>query len=185
MLHRLLLQSSLLHRFLLPRILNRLDAQEQVLGESLDYMRHIARTSLPAFLKFARFAPLSRHRKALPAAPYHVARILATQDEDCGTCVQIQVNLARQAGIASEVIQAVLAGRPEDLPPELAETYYFTKAVVEATGEDEEWRQRLRERYGEEALVELALGIAAARVFPITKRALGYATSCSRVKIHF
>jgi len=30
-----------------------------------------------------------------------------------------------------------------------------------------------------EAFVELSLSIAAARLFPITKRALGYAMSCS------
>ena len=44
-------------------------------------------------------------------------------------------------------------------------------------------RERVRERYGEEGLVELALGIAAARVFPVVKRALGYATSCALVKV--
>jgi hypothetical protein len=32
-----------------------------------------------------------------------------------------------------------------------------------------------------EGLVELALAIASARVFPIAKRALGYATSCTLV----
>lgn len=42
---------------------------------------------------------------------------------------------------------------------------------------------RLRERYGEEGLVELALAIASARVFPVTKRALGYALSCSKVEV--
>lgn len=44
-------------------------------------------------------------------------------------------------------------------------------------------RALLNSRYGEEGLVELALGIAAARVFPVTKRAFGYATSCALVEI--
>jgi hypothetical protein len=72
---------------------------------------------------------------------------------------------------------------PQDLTPELADVYRFTSAVVELTGEEEPLRQRIRERYGEEGLVELALGIAAARMFPVTKRALGYATSCALVEI--
>ena len=55
--------------------------------------------------------------------------------------------------------------------------------MVEASEEEEPLRQRILERYGEEALVELALGIAAARMFPVTKRALGYATSCALVEI--
>jgi alkylhydroperoxidase family enzyme len=165
-------------------ILKRLDKEERSLGESVDYVRHIVRSSLPAFFKFALFTPLSQHRHKLPPTPYRVARIIATQDEDCGTCVQIEVNLARKEGVPADVIRAVLNNRPEDLTPELAEVYRFTKAVVGASGEEEqELRQRIRERYGEEGLVELALGMASARVFPVTKRALGYATSCALVEI--
>jgi len=164
-------------------ILKQLAREERSLGESLDYVRHILRTSLPAFFKFALFTPLSQHRRKLPPTPYRVARIVATRDEDCGTCVQIEVNLARRDGVPDDVIHAVLNDRHEDLMPELAEIYRFTKAVVEASGDEEELRQRIRERYGEEGLVELALGMAAARVFPVTKRALGYATSCALVEI--
>jgi alkylhydroperoxidase family enzyme len=164
-------------------VLKQLDKEERSLGESLDYVRHILRSSLSAFFKFALFTPLAQHRRKLPPAPYRVARIVATQDEDCGTCVQIEVNLARKEGVPGDVIRAVLNNRPEDLAPELAEVYRFTKAVVEASGEEGELRQRIRERYGEEGLVELALGMAAARVFPVTKRALGFATSCSLVEI--
>ena len=164
-------------------ILKQLDREERTLGESLDYVRHILRSSLPAFFKFALFTPLSKHRRKLPPEPYRVARIVATQNEDCGTCVQIEVNLARNDGVHDDVIRAVVNNREEDLAPELAEVYRFTKSVVESKGNEEELRQRIRERYGEEGLVELALGMAAARVFPVTKRALGYATSCALVEI--
>ena len=164
-------------------ILKRLDKEERSLGESVDYMRHLVRTSLPAFFKFALFTPLSQHRRKLPPAPYRVARIVATRDEDCGTCVQIEVNLARKEGVPADVIRAVLNNRPDDLTPALADVYRFARSVVEASGGDEELRERVRARYGEEGLVELALGIAAARVFPVVKRALGYATSCALVEV--
>jgi alkylhydroperoxidase family enzyme len=164
-------------------IIKRLAAEERSLGASLDYLREIVRTSLSAFFKFALFMPLAQHRRKLPAAPYRVARIVATRDEDCGTCVQIEVNLARKDGVAVDIIRAVLDKRPQDLPQELADVYNFASAVVEQTGAEELIRARLRERYGQEALVELALGIATARVFPLTKRALGYATSCSLVEV--
>jgi alkylhydroperoxidase family enzyme len=164
-------------------ILKQLEREERSLGESVDYVRHILRSSLPAFVKFALFTPLAQHRRKLPPAPYRVARIVATQDEDCGTCVQIEVNLARKDGVPADLIRAVLNRRLDDLTPELADVYCFTKAVVEASGEEEELRQRIRERYGEEGLVELALGMAAARVFPVTKRALGFATSCALVEV--
>jgi alkylhydroperoxidase family enzyme len=164
-------------------ILGQLAREERSLGVSVDYVRHILRTSLPAFFKFALFTPLSRHRRALPPAPYHVARLVAVQDEDCGTCVQIEVNVARKGGVPADVIRAALDGRRGDLSPELADVYDFTRAVVAATWDEGDVRERLRGRYGEEGLVELSLAIAASRVFPITKRALGYATSCARVNV--
>jgi alkylhydroperoxidase family enzyme len=165
-------------------ILKQLAAEERKLGDgSMDYLRHIARTSLPAFFKFALFAPLAAHRRALPADAYHVARLVATRHEDCGTCVQIGVNLARRDGVSLEVLRAAHDGRPDKLPYALAYVYRFTGAAVEATGAEDEWRERVREHYGERALVELALGIATARVFPTTKRALGYAQSCALVRI--
>ena len=57
------------------------------------------------------------------------------------------------------------------------------RSVVEATGDEAKLRESLREQYGDEALVELAMGIARARVFPTVKRALGYATSCALVEV--
>lgn len=164
-------------------ISKRLDAAERDLGASVDYLRHILRVSFSSFLKFTKIMPIAEHRKALPAGPYHVARIVATRDEDCGTCVQIEVNLAKKDGLSTDTLKAVLESRPEDLPDELADAYRFAEAVVGATGDEDEIRERIVARHGEAALVELAMAIAACRFFPITKRALGYAKSCSVTKI--
>src|SRR5712691_1390482 len=107
-------------------MLKRLDSAERSLGVSLDYLRHIVRTSLTAFIKFALFTSLAQHRSKLPAAPYRVARIVATRDEDCSTCVQIEVNFDRKDGVPADVIRAALNNRPQDLTPELADVYRFT-----------------------------------------------------------
>ena len=164
-------------------ISRKLDAEEHRLGASLDYLRHILRVSLRSFFTFAKIMPISQHRKVLPAEPYYVARMVATRDEDCGTCLQIEVNLALQEGVADDLLQAVLERAPESLPAGLGEVYRFAEAVVGASGEEDELRPKIVERWGERGLVELALAIAAARFFPITKRTLGYATSCRLVDI--
>ena len=169
---------------MIRRLISRkLDSAESELGASLDYLRHILRISLPAFFKFTKIMPLANYRKLLPPGPYHVARLVATRDEDCGTCLQIEVHQARKAGLAPEHLRSAVAGRPEELPEELADVYCFTEAVVTASYTEGELRQRLRSRYGEEGLIELAYAIAACRIFPVTKRALGYATSCANVEI--
>ncbi len=163
-------------------ILNQIDAQEHQLGVSMDYLRHMLKISPKSFFKFSLVMPLARHRSSLPSTAYHVACIVATRDEDCGSCLQIQVKLAQQNEVSAEMIQAVLVDKPEQLPIELSIVYQFTKAVVE-NGETDELREQIQRLYGDEALVELALAIASSRVFPITKRALGYATSCERMTL--
>src|SRR5262245_27489257 len=110
-------------------ILARLAVAEKDLGVSLDYCRYILRVSLRASMKFAKFLAVDEYHRALPAGPCYVARIVAVRDEDCGTCVQIAVNQAKKVGIPSEQLQAVLDGRPEDLPEELRDAYHFAEAV--------------------------------------------------------
>jgi alkylhydroperoxidase family enzyme len=161
----------------------RIAAAEKQLGAPADYMRYMLQASLGAFLKFARFTSLAGYRRAAPRDAMHVARLVATQSQDCGTCVQIEVNLAKKDRVPSEVLRAVLDGRPDQLSDELADVYHFAMAVVERSGAEGPYRDRVRERYGDAALVELAMAIAFTQVFPITKRALGFATSCSAVKL--
>ena len=161
----------------------RLAAEERKLGVSVDYLRHILDTSLGAFLKFAKVMPLATYRRALPPEPYWVGRIVSTLDEDCGTCVQIEVNLARSDGVAPGILRAVVDAQPERLPEALGDVYRFARAVVESTGEEDELREGIRRRFGEAGLVELSLAMAVCRIFPVTKRALGYATRCSQVRV--
>ena len=156
----------------------RLTVAERKMGTSVDYLRHILRVSLRAFRAFTRIIPLAEYHRALPAEPLHVARLTALVYEDCGGCLQGEVNLAKQAGISVAVVQAVLGGDAFELPEELADVYHFCLAVLE-TRDDEALRERLRQHYGEEGLVEIALALGACRVFPTIRRALGYAKSCS------
>ncbi len=162
---------------------SRISSAEHRLGVPADYLRHVLKTSLRAFLKFTKIMPLAEYRRVLPVEPYHVARIVATQEEDCGTCLQIEVNLAKRDKVKPAVIRACMNGRPDDLPEQLADVYRFAQGVVRHSGDDDIYRERIREAYGDEGLVELAMAIAVCRVFPATKRALGFAQSCSAVAV--
>jgi len=161
----------------------RIASAEKQWGVPLEYCRFILRVSLRAFFKFTKFLAVDEYRRVLPPGPCYVARIVAVRHEDCGTCVQIAVNQARNAGVPAEVLRAVLDGKPDGLPEELRDAYYFAEAVVTANGEEDVLRERIRLRYGDEGLIEMALAIATCRVFPTIKRALGYAVSCSAVAV--
>jgi alkylhydroperoxidase family enzyme len=173
---------------ILPRLVaGRLAAQERALGGvSLDYLRQLVRDAPGAFVAFARARPFLDHRGSLPADAHHVARIAATRAEDCGTCVQITVNVARQAGVAPAVVRAAALDRPHELPAHLAAVHRFATAVARAdTVAAEEERAAVRARYGDAGIAELAVAIAGARTFPTLKRALGHAIACERVQLEF
>jgi alkylhydroperoxidase family enzyme len=161
----------------------RIASAEKEWGVPLDYCRFILRVSLRAFFKFAKFLAVDEYRRVLPPGPCYVARIVALRHEDCGTCVQIAVSQARKAGVPAELLRAVLNGKWDGLPEELRDAYRFAEAVVTGNGEEDVLRERIRLRHGDEGLIEMALAIASCRVFPITKRALGYAVRCSAVTV--
>lgn len=161
----------------------RISAAEKLLGVPADYMRHMVDVSVPAFLRFVKIMPLANYRRNVPATAWHVARLVAVRAEDCGSCVQIEVNLAKRDKVPTTVIEAVLAERPEDLPAELADAYHFAMEVVRRTGGEQQYRERIRQRFGEAGLIELSMTIAACRVFPVTKRGMGFAKSCSVVRV--
>lgn len=163
---------SLLHRSL--------DRVEKQLGAPVDYLRYVADHDPAGMMKFGMLQPASSHRKVLPPEVVHAARIAATQEADCGTCVQIEVNAARASGVAPEAIRAVLSGEPLSAPE--ADAVAFAQATV-AREDPAEPRQRILDRFGDRGVIELALAVTTAQVYPTMKRALGYATACSLVEV--
>ena len=168
---------------MLQAILSRqIDKAERQLGVPLDYARHLAKVSLSATWRIARFTKILQAGKG-PQDALHVAGLVGSMADDCGSCVQIGVNLARQAGIPRKQISAVVEHRPDDLPEPLAAVYRFSEAVTLNSDEQDELREVVRRHYGERGLVEICLAVAMHRVFPTLKRGLGYAKSCSRVTV--
>ena len=155
--------------------------QEADLGAPLDYLRDIADASTSAFVKFGLFAPLSQHRSVLPREVWHLARLGATLAQDCGTCVQIVVNAARADGVPAPLLRDALAGEPLPADPQLA--FDYGAAVARDADDVLEHVAAARVRFGDDGLVELALAVATAQVFPIVKRGLGKAVACARVQV--
>ena len=158
-------------------------SSEKRLGVSMDYLREMYDTAPDAFRAFSKIMPAAEHRQKLPAAPYHVARIVATRHADCGSCVQLVVNAAKADGVEPEVLKAAVFGKVDDLPESLRDVYRFAEAVVTLSGGEDELREKLKTVFGEEAVVELCLAVAMCQVFPVLKRGLGHAKSCSVVTV--
>ena len=161
----------------------RLDAEERKLGESMDYLRYITDQNPSAMLRFAGIGPFANSRKTLPADAWYAAQLVVLQHEDCGTCLQIGVNLARQDGVEPALIHSVLNGELSELAPGLITVCRFARQSLTDKTADEEMRNEIIDRYGEKGLIELAFAISAAAIPPTVKRVLGFARSCSSVEI--
>lgn len=159
-----------------------IDSAEKEFGEKMDYMRDIANASRGAFYKFALFMVFAKHRKAAPLDAYFLASIGALKHEDCGPCLQIAVDQALAAGVAPEILSAAVAG---GLSLDADRKLYldFGRAVSANAPDAEELRLKVAQKLSPAAMVDLAIAIAACRVFPTLKRGLGHAQSCSLVQV--
>ena len=165
-------------------VLHRIDAFERKAGVSLDYLRFIARTSVPLLRRLAKVVPFATRYRHTPTAAHYVAALHATVDQDCGSCAQLVVNDALAAGIDAGFLETVLHFDGSRFEESLKDVSEFARAVLRG-GDVADARERVRKRYGDKGLVELTYAIAGAQVFPTVKRALGYATPCNVAAISF
>ena len=155
--------------------------QEAELRVPMPYLRKIADSSTSAFLKFGMFSPLALHRKVVTPEVWHLARLAATQAQDCGPCVQTTVNAAINDGVSPATLRAALQAEEMSEDHQLAVEY--GRAVASASDDVPDLVERVRDRWGEDALVELALAVATTQVFPLVKRGMGLAVACSLVQV--
>lgn len=105
--------------------------------------------------------------------------------DDCGTCVQIHINLARADGVSEDVLRRAVMGEAGTLPSPLAECFRFGEAVAANDPGMHDLREKLERTLGKRAVAEMAIGIGFARFYPTIKRALGHARSCAVLRFDF
>ena len=158
---------------------------EKKLGVSLDYMREVAAHAPAAFRLLGRVSQLGQSQAPADRHAAHLAGLGAAMHDDCGTCVQIHINLARQDGVGEDVLRRAVMGEAGTLPTPLAESFRFGEAVAANDPEMHELREKLEATLGKRAVIEMAIGIGFARFYPTIKRALGHARSCAVLRFDF
>ncbi|HYL68937.1 MAG TPA: hypothetical protein VEX69_07220 [Candidatus Limnocylindria bacterium] len=162
----------------------RLAAFERAFGYDASYMQEMYDVSPRAFWKYSRVATLSQHHEDVPKEAWHAAKIVVALAEDCGPCTQLAVTMAERAGVSSETLRAILAEDSRVMSSDAALGFTFAKAVLHRDlAESDRLRGEIVARWGRRALVSLALAIAATRIFPAVKYALGHARACSRIRV--
>lgn len=155
---------------------------EREMGTKFDYMRDIVAASPSQFIKFSKIFGIVDQRRALPIDLYHIVRIIGAMSEDCGTCVQLEVDLAKKAGLSKEVLKDIVYNTQEYLTDEQTKIREFAHGLSVSKMDDPEARDYIDNKFGSKALVDLAFALNAARFLPSVKRAMGHAISCQKVE---
>ena len=147
------------------------------------YLLFLLEHSPKAFRKFIRATAMSRHREHAPQQASHTVALVATLREDCGPCTQMLVHLARQAHMPAEQIEAVLTHNVNAMNADVALAYRYARAILEKSADAADAREAVRARWGESALIDLAVAMLGSRLYPMMKQAIGYAHGCERIKL--
>ncbi|WDE07197.1 hypothetical protein SG34_010040 [Thalassomonas viridans] len=141
------------------------------------YMRELLASSPQAYQHFADFLPMAHFRELLTPEDYWIAKIAVMQVADCGACLQLNIRMAQEQGVAGDLILALLnAG--DSLTPGQRELRDYARQLVMPAGVEPALMQTMQARYSRGQLLEFGLCAASAMVFPTIKRAIAEIQSC-------
>ncbi len=163
-----------LYRFMIRRFGRRYDYD-------IGYMLFLLEETPVLMNAFNGLSKLASYRKTAPVEAYMAAKLTGVRTEDCRPCLQLAVELAREEGIASQLIEAILAGNVTAMCADSALGFRFATVVLTRSGDEAAAREAVRNAYGEAAVVETTLATQITRVFPMLKRGLGYSESYNRI----
>lgn len=148
------------------------------------YLHDLAQASPNALMAFFHIQKFAGYREGAPPAALAAAGLVATMAEDCGPCVQIGVAIAKERGVSVEVLRAILAGELDLMGPDASMAYRFAKASLDRDLERADpLRDAILQRWGPKGLAAIALAMAASRVYPTVKYAMGHGKTCSRITV--
>jgi hypothetical protein len=164
-------------------IRRRIQAFEASFQYDMSYARDILAADPRALMAFSKVAAVSNYKRDVPVDVYYAVKLVGTLAEDCGPCTQLLVTMALREGVDGRTLAAILAGHDDRLSEPVRLGVEFARATLAHEAAADALRDSLVARFGRRGLVSLAFALAAARVFPTVKYALGHGRACQRVVV--
>jgi hypothetical protein len=158
-------------------------AFERRFDYDMTYARELLDADVRAFWALSRVGGIARYRRDVPADVYYAAKLAGSLGEDCGPCTQLVVGMALGDGVPAATLAALLGGLEADIPAPARLGADFARAVLAHDPAAASLRAEVIARYGARGLASLSLALAAGRVFPTLKYALGHGQACQRVLV--
>ena len=173
-------KEKIMRSFFARRILRRFN---QRYGYDTSYLDMLLRESPAAFFKFAPLMKASRHREVVPIEASFAAGLVGAKAEDCGPCAQLVVDMALDAGIPKDQVEAVVRRDVHAMNDSTVLAFRFADAIVRRSADEDEHRDAVRAQWGEKGVIDLAFALQMGRMYPMMKAALGYAKECRRISV--
>lgn len=167
-------------RWLLRR---RIAAFGRTWNYDVDYVREMIDTDPAPVVAVFKAAGMGRYRKDIPVAAHYAAKLVGTMAEDCGPCTQLVISMAEREGVDPAVLRAIVARDFVAMPYDVALAARFAELTLSHAPEADDVREEVVRHWGKRALISLALAIAASRLFPTVKYAVGHGRACTRLTI--
>jgi hypothetical protein len=147
------------------------------------YLEMMLEVSPSAFFKFASLMKAAGHREVAPVDASFAAKLVGALAEDCGPCTQICVDMALEAGMPRDQIEAVLRRDSRAMSSETLLGFRFADALVHRSADADSCRNAVRAQWGEKGIIDLTMALQMGRMFPMMKAGLGYARECRRIAV--
>ncbi len=145
------------------------------------YLEELAEAYPGKAVRFALLGTHASHHGYVPTDAFYAAKLRSARLADCGPCVGLVTAMGLEAGVPESILRAILEGRPEDLPEACALAYRYAGAMLGSEAVLPELCREIELRFGRRGLWDLACAVAWGQFYPVLKRGLGRAESCSLI----
>jgi hypothetical protein len=152
---------------------------ERRYGYDAAYMHEIVDADTGAGVRLMMAMGFLNHDFGVPADMVFAAKIRSALRADCGPCLRLVADIAREAGVGPETLLPALGHG--DAGGDVGLAIRYADAVLDNGLELAELADEIRTRFGERARAGLAVAILSGQFYPLLKRAMGHAATCEPV----
>jgi AhpD family alkylhydroperoxidase len=152
-------------------------------GGDSSYMVALYAASPRVLRRLKSAVDMLSHREAIPVEAAYAAQLTGALAEGCGSCVQIHINMARDAAMGDEQIEAILLGDETALSVNVALAMRFARAISSRSPDEHAARECVRARWGDKGVVDVTMATQASRFLSMLKFGFGFATTCDSLLV--
>lgn len=146
----------------------------------MDYMIELAEIYPAKFLRFGLANAFIQHFSVVPKELYFAVRVTASHIADCGTCTQMAINIAIEAGVERQQLANLILGDVENMNKDTLLGYEYAHAIARNDLDLMDIIDHIKIEYGKKGLWDVANAYNFGEFYPKLKRGLGEAVSCRR-----